>query len=433
MKVAIIGAGFTGLAAAYDLLQAGCQVHVIESDNKPGGLASGFYASDRDWSWPLEHHYHHVFKTDKALKRWLKDLKLADDIFFQDTQTASLSQKGLFQLDSASSLLRYPHLSWADKLRTGAVLAFLKSWPWGRSFEVYTAEKFLRRTMGEESWHELWEPLFRGKFGSTASDINAAWFWARIYARSKQLGYFKQGFLGLTQQIKNKLQQQGVQFHFKTSVDKILKQDSKLQVVTEKETQNFDKVLFTGPAHVLKNLAASSLPQSYLKQLDKHEYLAAMTLVLVLDKPFFEDDLYWLNINRSDWPFLAVVEHTNFIDSQFYNHDHLLYVGKYLSPEEPFFDKNEQEVLEVYKPFLRQLKPGFEKQIQTSFLFKSQMAQPVVKKNHSRILPSSATPLAGLYWAGMQHVYPYDRGINYAIQLGRETVKTMFSSVKENS
>ena len=41
MKIAIIGAGFGGMAAAYDLSKAGHQVTIYEAAAQVGGLAAG--------------------------------------------------------------------------------------------------------------------------------------------------------------------------------------------------------------------------------------------------------------------------------------------------------------------------------------------------------------------------------------------------------
>jgi uncharacterized protein with NAD-binding domain and iron-sulfur cluster len=57
LRVAIVGAGAAGLAAAYDLTRAGARVVVYEAAPQPGGLASGFRAEG--WSWSLERFYHH--------------------------------------------------------------------------------------------------------------------------------------------------------------------------------------------------------------------------------------------------------------------------------------------------------------------------------------------------------------------------------------
>ena len=42
MKFAIIGAGYGGLSAAYDLARAGHDVVVYEAADRAGGLAAGF-------------------------------------------------------------------------------------------------------------------------------------------------------------------------------------------------------------------------------------------------------------------------------------------------------------------------------------------------------------------------------------------------------
>ena len=424
MKIAIIGAGYTGLAAAHDLAKSGAEVIVYEAANQAGGLASGFF--DKSWKWPLEYHYHHVFETDKSLKRWLSDLSLDDQLFYKTTCSYSLTQSALAQFDSPLTLIKFPGLSLFNKIRTGMVMAGLKFCPWGKSLEKYTAHDFLEFTMGRKSRQELWKPLFIGKFGKLAKEINMAWFWARIFARSKKLGYFKGGFQGLATQIVIKLESMKIGFKFNKRVKALKKNKNGWQLLTEAgNKENFDKVLFTGNGKQLLNILDEKIEAEYQSKLNDLESLAAMTLVLVLDQPFFNQDIYWLNINRVDWPFLAVVEHTNFITSANYGDKHIVYVGKYLDYREDLFKKNKAEVLAEYSDYLKKLSPNYKKHLEKTFLFKERFAQPVVKINHSKKIPETITPLENLYFAGMEQVYPFDRGINYAIQLGRETAKNI--------
>ena len=62
MKIAIVGAGFTGLSASFELLKKGHEVFIFEKDSGPGGLAVGFRI--KEWGWSLEKHYHHWFSND---------------------------------------------------------------------------------------------------------------------------------------------------------------------------------------------------------------------------------------------------------------------------------------------------------------------------------------------------------------------------------
>jgi protoporphyrinogen oxidase len=72
MKIAIIGAGFTGLSAAYQLSKKGHDVTVFERDAQPGGLAIGF--KEKNWDWTFERHYHHWFTNDKFVLGLAKEI-----------------------------------------------------------------------------------------------------------------------------------------------------------------------------------------------------------------------------------------------------------------------------------------------------------------------------------------------------------------------
>ena len=81
MRIAIIGAGFTGLAAAWNAVKNGFDVDVFESNNYPGGLAAGI--KDKSWDWSIEHHYHHIFQTDGDAINLLDEMGLKEDYFLR--------------------------------------------------------------------------------------------------------------------------------------------------------------------------------------------------------------------------------------------------------------------------------------------------------------------------------------------------------------
>ncbi len=53
----------------------------------------------------------------------------------------------------------------------------------------------MRKWAGDRVYELMWEPLMVGKFGERyASQVNMAWMWARIKARTTRLGTFQGGF-----------------------------------------------------------------------------------------------------------------------------------------------------------------------------------------------------------------------------------------------
>ncbi|MEN6411107.1 MAG: FAD-dependent oxidoreductase, partial [Anaerolineaceae bacterium] len=80
MKIAIIGAGIGGMAAAYDLAKAGHEVSIYEAADHVGGLASGF--KDEKWEWSVEHFYHHWFASDTEMLGLIDELGLRSKVFF---------------------------------------------------------------------------------------------------------------------------------------------------------------------------------------------------------------------------------------------------------------------------------------------------------------------------------------------------------------
>lgn len=432
MRIAIIGAGFTGLAAAWDLRKAGHEVVVFEASDEPGGLAAGWQAEG--WEWPLEYHYHHIFTSDKDMLGWLQELGLRDQAFFQLVKTSWRYQNQQFRFDSPVQLLRCPVLSWTSKFRVAAALAYLRFLPVWKRLEGITAEQFLLRWVGTDAYEALFQPLLDDKFGRFASTISAAWFWARIHVRSPQLGYFQGGFGTLAKKCVQVLQNKHITIKFSSGVEKIEQVESqwkitvKAPVAYDQDPQQklFDTVLVTMPAPLLNKLVPT-LPTAFQKKITQLNGLAAATLVLELNKPFFADKTYWLSVNERDFPFLAAVEHTNLVDKSRYGGKTLVYVGKYLEQDNPLYAKSSQELLDVYQPFLDQLSPGFAQHVTRHWVWRAPFAQPVVGINHSQFVPHIATPLPGLFWASMQHVYPFDRGTNFAVQIGRQAAGEILS------
>jgi len=294
--------------------------------------------------------------------------------------------------------------------------------------ENITAQKFLIENMGPSSWETLWEPLFTKKFSKYASKIPAAWFWARIKKRTPSLAYPEGGFQRFATRIGDTVHDNKGKILYKTIVEKIVKKGNKIVVKTGKDSFEFDKVIVTLPTPLFTNIT-NGLPESYTESLVNLQGIGAVNLLLCLNKQFLTDGSYWLNINEKNYPFLAVVEHTNFMDAKNYNNERLVYVGNYLPHDHPYFFRDANSLLKEFMPFLQMINPDFNKSwLNDAFLFKAYFAQPIIPLNYSKSVPGFETPIQGLYLCNIQQVYPWDRGTNYAVENGKKVAEMIVNT-----
>lgn len=418
MRIGIVGAGIAGLTAAYTLARAGHAVTVYEKDSFAGGLASGF--KDEHWDWPLERFYHHLFQSDADILNLAKEI--GAEVIFRRPITSMWSRGAPYAFDSPIAVLTFPHLGFIDKLRMGLVVLYLRLTSNWRALEKYSAHDWLRRYMGESAYATMWQPLLIGKFGSYYKDVNMAWFWARIHKRSPALGYFTGGFQAFVDTLLAAVEKRGGVVRLGDSAQGIERTASGLHLRSASGEAEFDRVIVTLSPGVLARLAPS-LPPDYLASLRGLDSLGAVVMTVALDRPLTQGQ-YWVNMHKDEFPFLALVEHTNYMDSSHYGGDHLLYLGDYLPATHEYFTMTKEQLEDVFFAALTKVNPAFDRSwVRKTWLHREAYAQPVVRLNHSRNIPALATPMPGLYFASMAQVYPWDRGTNYAVEIGQRVAQ----------
>ncbi len=422
MKIAIIGGGFTGLTAAYELTKLGHTITVFERDTVLGGLALGW--KETSWDWYLEKAYHHLFTNDDAIIGLIKDLGIGNNLIIKRPITANFYQGQMHQFDSATHLLRFPHLSLVDKVRTGALVAFCKAWPFWQPLEKITAKQFATHVGGKKAWTVVWEPLMTGKFSHLDGSIAASWLWARIHKRTPSLAYIEGGFQTVIAHLADACIAKGADIQTEASVQSIKSvSGGSVSVQVNGKHHEFDRVLLTVPTPIALNLLPK-LPPSYTKPLLSIPHLHAQVMVLETDKPIL-DAVYWLSITDRSFPFLAVVAHTNFMNKKHYGGRHLTYVGNYLPPGHPYLTMTKGQLQKLFTPFVHKLNPTGTYKILATHLFTAPFAQPVHLRNYSHVAPTFVTPVPGVYLANMDSIYPWDRGTNYAVELGQNAAQTL--------
>jgi protoporphyrinogen oxidase len=427
MKVAIVGAGVGGLCAAYDLVNAGVEVIVYEAADHVGGLSSGFKAPH--WDWTLEKYYHHWFASDKHILDFIDELGWSDRVIFPRPFTAVYHDGQFYALDSVIAVLRFPGVSLINRLRLGLAVAYLKYVARWQPLEKVTAESWIQKWMGEQAYSKLWKPLLVGKFGPHFREVNMAWMWARFKARTPRLGTFIGGFQTFMDLLSDHIQSKGAKLELSTPVHRIEPTpDGRLRLILDDREEIFDQCLVTTSPAQLSHFAPS-LPENYAKDLLSLKSMGAAVLILALQHQLAESGIYWHSLPKeAGFPFLSLVEHTNYVSKEHFGGDHIVYCGDYLEPDHEYFSLTKEELLERFLPALKRFNPKFEPNwVRNSWLFRTSYAQPVPPVSHSKSIPDMKTPIKGLWFASMSQVYPWDRGSNYAVALGREVAKRILT------
>jgi protoporphyrinogen oxidase len=434
--VVIIGAGFCGLAAGFELSQRGVRVTLLEQAPEIGGLAGSFHVMGER----LEKFYHHWFTNDEYIPQLVKELGTQQQILFRPAKTGMYFAHNFFKLSTPLDLLRFTPLSVIDRLRLGFLALRVRRVADWHELEELSAVEWLKRMGGEKVYEVVWEPLLRGKFGDIAPEISAVWFWNKLKLRGgsrgkkgeEQLAYYRGGFSSLAEQIATHITQAGGQVRIQSPVNAITVNAGRVTgVETNGEYLAADGIIATPALPIVADLLAPHVAPTYVTQLRRIRYLANVCLVLELDRKL--SDTYWLNVNDPQFPFVGVIEHTNFEPVATYSGRHIVYLSKYLPATDPFFALPNHDLLVHTLPALQRMFPAFQHHWILDFhVWRARYAQPIVERRYNQLIPPHETPLAGLYIASMAQIYPEDRGTNYAIREGRKVARLVSQFLHAN-
>ena len=435
MRVGVIGGGAAGLGAAYELTLGGHTAEVFERAPFLGGQASTFDVGGH----PVERGYHHLFRSDTAMTGLMEEVGLGHRLRWIDSSVGFFCEGKIWPFVTPGDLLRFKPLRLWERFRVGLLTLRLQRRKEWRSLEQHTAAEWMRRHAGERAYRVLFEPMLRGKFGTYYDQISMAWLWNKFALRTtsrgkglrgmrkEQLGYPEGSFGEVFDTVGRRIVEGGGQVHTRALVERVVVVEGRatgLQVRLgdgEPEQRAYDAVIATVPSYIFPKLVPP-LPDDYMARLTGVVYLAAVLVVLVLDRPL--TPLYWLNIADRSLPFLAVVEHTNFMPPEQYGGNHIVYLANYLGKEDPLYHLGREEMFQEYLPHLRKLNPDFDPSwIRDYHYHREEAAQPIVTRGYSERIPDQRTPIPQLYLANTTQIYPEDRGTNYSVRLGRQVAR----------
>ncbi len=427
----IIGGGFTGLAAGIGLADKGYHVTVVEKDAELGGLAGTFDMN----GYKLEKFYHHWFNSDRYVMDMIERLDLQSNIKLRPTRTGMYYANQIFRLTSPLDLLKFTPLDLVSRFRLGWLVFQVRKIKDWRELESLTVKEWLVSLCGRKVYETVWEPLLVGKFGIFADSISAVWFWKKLVLRggsrgksgNEELAYYSGGFSALADEMGKAIVKKGGVVKTNTAVTDLVVKDNKVShVKTSAGDMAADVVIATPALPIIADITKNHLSSTCVDKLRRINYLANVCLVLVLERSL--SNTYWLNVNDPNFPFVGVIEHTNFEPAESYGGRHIVYLSKYLPASDPLYSMSSEEMYAFALPHIKRMFPDFsESWVIEHHVWRADYAQPIVEKHYSQMVPDMTTTLNNFYISTMAQVYPEDRGTNYAIREGQKVVEKILA------
>ncbi|MBY4949078.1 NAD(P)/FAD-dependent oxidoreductase [Cupriavidus respiraculi] len=433
--VVIAGSGFTGLTAGYVLSKRGYKVCILEADSTPGGLAGVFEFSD---GVQLEKFYHHWFNNDVHVPELVKELGLEGDVVTLPTQTGMYFNGRMWKLSTPLDLLRFTALPFIDRIRLGLLVLKVRKIKDWRKIEHLSIREWLEPLCGKRVYRVVWEPLITSKFSVFAEAVNAVWMWKKLVLRGstrndkggEELAYFKGGFGRLAQAMVSAIESAGGTVRYGQPVSGVVPDGNHLAAVrlASGEQVAGKQFLFTPAFPQIADMFEGNADRSWLEKLRRVKYLGNMCLVLRLKKSL--SGTYWLNVNDPGFPFVGVIEHTNFDAPANYAGSHIAFLSRYLAVDDPVWQYSDEKYMEFALDHLKRMFPELDASWVLEYrVWRAEYAQPVTERGYSSYVPGRDTPYVNAWISTMAQIYPEDRGTNYAIREGRDVASDIARQV----
>lgn len=425
--IVIIGAGATGLTAAFLAARAGHRVVVLEGSPKFGGLLETFSVGGTR----LEHYYHHFFTNDAEIRWLVSQLGIERRLQYLPTTMGIFRDGRIYDFNNPRDLLHFRPLSFPAKLRFGATSVYLGKFADWRKWEHTPALEWFYRHAGQAATDAIWRPMLEIKFGPYANRVPAAWLIGRLRQRlgsrdqgDERLGYLDGSLQILLDSLIGQLESLGVDLVRNARVTGLVARGDALVAVRTTAGEFVGaRFLATIPTVYLAPLI-EPVHSDFAARLARIEYFGAVCTVLELDRPL--SHIYWLNVADLGFPFGGVIEHTNLVAPATYGGRHIVYLSRYFETTHPLARAAPEDVgREMIAPLPRIFPEFLQSSILRASVFRTLTAATVCDLGFSARVPPARTPVRNLFLASMAHVYPDERSCNNSIRIAAEACRVM--------
>jgi len=432
--VAIVGGGILGMTLALGLHGKGVRVTLIEAAPITGGLTLSQTLGGFTW----DRFYHVILHSDLHLRALLQQLGLTHLLRWGTTRTGFYIGGALYSLSDAVDFARFPRLSVGDKIRLAGTILYasrIRNW---RRLERVPVTDWLCRLSGRRTLEQVWLPLLRSKLGENYRQASAAFIWAiiaRMYAarrsglKREMFGYVQGGYDTILKAFRARLDQRGVQTLCGRRVIAVRDRADRVEVQLDGAgTHCFDRVVLTVPCGQIIALCPD-LSAAERERLNSVVYQGIVCPSLLLRKPLAE--FYITNITDSWVPFTGVIETTALVERAVFGGNALVYLPRYLTQSDSFWQKTDAEIRETFVAALERMYPRFDRRDVLAFQVARVREMLAVSTLHysERSRPSLRTSLPNVFVVNSAQIANGTLNVNETVALansGAEELGSIF-------
>ncbi|HEX8195191.1 MAG TPA: NAD(P)/FAD-dependent oxidoreductase [Pyrinomonadaceae bacterium] len=433
--IAVVGGGMLGLTLALRLAESGKKVTVFESASEIGGLASVWHLGDVVW----DKHYHVTLLSDLRLRKILAEIGLENELEWRETKTGFYTDGKLVSMSNTLEFLRFPPLDLISKFRLGATIFYASRINDWKKLEQILVADWLEKLSGGKTFQKIWLPLLRAKLGESYKETSAAFIWAtiqRMYAARKSglkkemFGYVRGGYARILEKLGEHLREKGVEIRLNSRVEKIEKQSNGGVLIYQKDNcktvdssqltvDSFDSVFITAPANVAAQICPQ-LSETEKERLNRIRYQGIVCASVLMKNSL--SPFYVTNIT-DDAPFTAVIEMSALVDKSEFGGNSLVYLPKYVAPDDAMFEKTDNEIKETFLTALEKMYAHFRRADVLEFkISRVRQVFALSTLNYSANLPSMKTSLENVFIVNSAQITNGTLNVNETVALAERAL-----------
>jgi protoporphyrinogen oxidase/peptidoglycan/xylan/chitin deacetylase (PgdA/CDA1 family) len=436
-SVAVVGGGILGMTLALRLAQRGFKVTLIEAASRTGGLACPCEIGSYTW----DQFYHVILLSDSSLRGLLGELGLEEHVHWGETRTGFYTDGNLYSMSNVVEFLTFPPLNMADRLRLGFTIFYaskIRSW---KPLEEISVVDWLTRLSGKRNFDKVWLPLLKSKLGENYKLASASFIWAiiaRMYAarrsglKTEMFGYLDGGYATILGRFQECLDEKGIVTRCDNRVTRVADHNGRAIVDTDSgESLEFDKAVLTLPCVEMPGICPQLSP-SEKKRLGEVAYQGVICASLILKEPL--GGYYVTNITDEWVPFTGVIEMTALVEKDKFGGNSLAYLPCYLPQNHPFWQKSDQEILEISYTALETMYPSFHRhKVLGMKVTRARNVLPITTLNYSKErLPSTTTSLDHMFIVNSAQIPNGTMNVNEIVALGNRKASELTALFSES-